>query len=135
MTIGAILLAVAIFVLVAVFTLQPFFTQTDAISLEGDSYERLLTRKSELMADIEELELDFSAEKVDEATFNQQREQLVWRAAALLQQMDGLGRGKTLDLDVEIERAVAQLHRDPCRNCGHVLRVSDNFCPECGEKQ
>ena len=156
MTIGSILLGVALLILVVLFLARPFVQRASLTHLPRTDRQRLLARKEAILTQILALEFDYETGKVPAEVYQPQREAMVDEAAVVLQELDALppvGR-----VDAEIEAAIAQLrgqtaiatppvavpavvpatgkngHGRFCTQCGSPIDPGDKFCARCGHK-
>jgi len=125
MTIGSILVGLAMLLLVAAFIARPFF-ETTAAAPQKTSLTRRQTRKTSLLAEketllqkIRELDFDHDTGKIPTEVYQPQRAAWVTQAAETLKQLDGAAPAKvatkakptikqTTETD-DIEAAVARL--------------------------
>ncbi len=61
---------------------------------EGEEYKHLLMRKEEVLLSIKELEFDFKTDKVSDEDYQGVRHKLELEAAAILERLDELEKGK-----------------------------------------
>lgn len=107
MTVGSILLAVALLILVCVFVLRPVLISQKAIPTETTR----MTDKEQMVDLIRRLDLDFETGKIPEPDYLVERERLVTAAALALQQFDR-GRDQATDsVDQQIEDAISERRR------------------------
>ncbi len=154
MTIGTILLGLALLALVALYLARPFLAP-DPQQHRTTRRQSLLTQKELFLDQIRALDFDFDTNKVPEAVYKKQREHLFGEAKALLQQLDELESHLAADsslanssdaVDAEIEAAIARLrqarpratdgngHAAYCTQCGQPAGPGDKFCAYCGHK-
>ena len=145
---GSILLGVALFVLVGLFVIRPLFRlQEDETLTESQT---LYEEKEALLDQIQALDFDHDTGKIPTELHTHQRAQLVARATAVLQALDAPngsdmnGDAMQVDVDSEIEAAIAQLRRPTspptngngptrfCSQCGTATEPDDKFCAHCG---
>lgn len=145
MTIGSILLGLALLLGVLLYLAQPFLRRETATKSHQTKRQQLLDQKEASMTQIMSLDFDFETGKVPEALYQQQRRELIAEAAVLMEQLDRLPKAEALD--AEIEAAVAQLrahvpalavsangHHRFCPECGTAVDANDKFCANCGQK-
>lgn len=115
--IGSLLLALALFLVVALFVVRPLlFAAPSAAQIARSKREQLQAEKEQILAQIRALDFDFETDKMPEAEYQQARERLLAAAAALLQQIDSLApaagpeaaAGNGVD---EVEAAIAARRR------------------------
>jgi hypothetical protein len=142
----AILLALALLILVGVFVTRPLWLSRAVEDLDQplSRQEALEAEKAALLDEIRALDFDYETGKIPEAVYQQQRQQTVQQAAAILQQLDELVETPTEapagipeEIDREIEAAVARLRQTAAvpAPAGLVPAVSQRFCPQCGERR
>jgi hypothetical protein len=144
MTLGSILLGLALLILVGLFVARPFL-QRDAPSTRPQTgRQQLLAQKEAILAQIMTLEFDFETGKLPVELYQPERTELIAKAAVLLERLDNQPDDKRVEL--EIEAAVAQLrgqrvvtpvpsvngHGRYCPQCGTPTDPDDKFCAACG---
>lgn len=163
MTIGAILLGVALAVLVGLILARPLLQASREEQGRLSQRQLLLAEKEAILAQIRDLDFDHDTGKMPDEIHQHQRAQLMNKAADILKQLEQLA-GKTPlptvpavdgaadDVDVDIEAAVARLRQTRqgqiapkprlastngggfCPQCGSRFDAGDNFCVSCGHK-
>ncbi len=135
MSIGSILLGLALAVLVVPFVAEPLIKnrQRQKAAPENSQNDSPDTAKQSVLAALRDLDFDFRIGKVAEEDYTPLRQQLMAEAAQAVQTADAT-RG---DLDDEIEAAVrmARVSRrksSECPECHASVRDDDRFCPKCG---
>lgn len=101
MTIGSILLSIALLLLTALYIMRPF------LMYQPTNDEKALTltaveEKEQLVQQIRALDHEFEMGKIAEIDYKQERQQLMIAAATRLQQIDNA----TLDVDAQIKAAI-----------------------------
>jgi hypothetical protein len=132
MTIGSILLGLALLVLVVMYIARPLLAtrmrsrrqRRLGTRSRTSNRQSLLAHKEALLAQIHALDFDFETGKLPETDYRQQRELLMSEATAVLRQIDEMDGeieaaaaavpkqavgGRKSDPDAEIEAAVARL--------------------------
>lgn len=143
MTIGSILLALALFILVVLFLARPFLAPTSHEPAPLP-HQKLLAKKETLLEQIRLLDFDFETGKVPEESYQPQRAYLLQEAATVLQQIDQLSPADS-SIEAQIETAVSQLRQHKpapamngkggyCHQCGQPVDLEDKFCASCGQK-
>lgn len=156
MTLGSILLSVALLVVVGTFIARPvLLRQLTPTAKPQTPRQALLAQKEALLEQIRTLEFDYETGKVTEADYQAERQSLVVQAAEALQGLDQLNASSTVD--DEIESAIASLRQtttepkaiEPvppeattapkatkqakfCHQCGEKRDTNDKFCAYCG---
>lgn len=162
MTIGSILLGVALLVLVALVLSRPLLQASREEQEKLSQRQLLLAEKEAILAQIRDLDFDHETGKMPDEIHEHQRAQLMNKAATVLKQLEQLD-GKApqpvvqatngaVDIDDDIEAAVARVRqakkRQPapkprptpangggfCPQCGSPYDAGDNFCVACGHK-
>jgi hypothetical protein len=143
MTIGSILLGLALLVIVALFLARPLFTTTrQSTAYASDRRRQLEKSKEAYLNEIRALDFDHETGKVPTEVYEQQRAQLVVEAAAVLEELEGLPAAEE-DVYSQIEAAIAaKRHRHVlsgkgqqgfCSQCGQPVDSGDKFCAHCGQ--
>jgi hypothetical protein len=150
MTVGSILLGVALLLLVALFIFRPFLMPTARnqrplfTNKQQLSQAALLARKEALLNRVRDLDFDHETGKLPAIEHQQQRLILMNEAAAILRQLDQpAGDEPTAIVPPaadEIEAAIARLRQanKPAPAPGRPAASSNgrdqiNFCPQCGK--
>lgn len=142
-TIGSILLGLALLIIVALFLLRPFFNAPPQAKTLSRRQELLLQKEATLEA-IRALDFDHDTGKLPDAEYEQQRTILMRDAAATLKALDEMPAGPAdEDVYVQIEAAVSLIREQRaasggvpahfCANCGQSLDANDKFCAHCGQ--
>lgn len=140
MTIGSILLGVALFIFTILFLGQPFLR---ARAIRPDTVP-LPLQKEALIAQIKRLTFDYETGKLPADAYQQQRQALVTQTALILREMEA--EATTDGVDADIEAAIQQLRQTMpvatavatgaatayCPQCGTLIDADDNFCASCG---
>ena len=162
MTIGAILLGVALAVVVGLILARPLLQASREEQGNLSQRQLLLAEKEAILAQIRDLDFDHDTGKMPDEIHQHQRTQLMHKAADILKQVEQLEgtvpqpavqtSDGTSDIDVDIEAAVARLRQAPkekiapkprpvsangggfCPHCGSKFDAGDNFCVSCGHK-
>lgn len=162
MTIGSILLSLALLVLVGLFVVRPLLKHSGEHDIYMTKRQRLINEKEVVLAQIQDLDFDYETGKIPTEMYEQQRAHLVQQAAHLLQEIDSLAvtplpESANLASDQEIEAAIARLRQKPaktpaktpapaaaaqanhghgrfCSQCGQQTDPEDKFCAYCGHK-
>lgn len=162
MTIGSILLGVALAVLVGLILARPLLQASREEQVRLTQRQLLLAEKEAILAQIRDLDFDHDTGKMPDEIHQHQRAQLMNSAAGILKQLEEL-EGKTSpeimpaadgtgNVDADIEAAVARIRQARkmkstpkprpvaangggfCPQCGSPFDSSDNFCVSCGHK-
>lgn len=123
MSLGSILLGLALLLVVALVVSRPLFQQRQSRQHQGQPQPELLTRKEGLLAQIRALDFDFETGKLPAEEYQALRQTLVNQAADTLRQLDAVAAisnraapdpaafQREMDLDAAIEAAVARRRR------------------------
>ena len=139
MTTGSVLLAIALFLLAALFVARPFLLPASRQPRLSER-EALQAEKEALLARIRALDFDAQTEKQDDQAYQIERQMLLQSAAVVTAQLDDHEEDK---IDEAIEKMVAQLRQELsekeggsafCPNCGTPVDEGDHFCANCGRK-
>ena len=143
MTIGSILLAIALLIVLLLFLLRPFLTPSTT-SEPMTSEQKLLFQKEKLLDQIRALDFDQNTGKIPAEIYQAQRSHLIHEAALVLQQLDSQAADPTdieAAIEAAIETAVAHLRQassngkgEFCPQCGRPIDPDDKFCATCGHQ-
>lgn len=154
MTIGSILLGIALITLVGLYLARPFFRRDEVeMSERLTPRQKLEIEKEAVLTKIRQTDFDFATGTIPAEVHEEQRAQLVAQAAEILQQIDELADEEET-IDAAIETAVAQIRRQTappaavkppaaasgngqakfCPQCGSPVDPGDKFCTNCGHK-
>lgn len=132
--------------------------QLNAASTTQQTLEELVYRRDATYAAIKDLELDFAADKVSPADYQQLRARLTGQAAEILKQIDRYSEAVDDSLENEIDRLLSQFQttetakdnrlqkqvrreikaenqysqQPHCPNCQALVKPDDAFCSQCG---
>ena len=147
MTIGSILLGLALLIVVVLILARPLILHGRHKSTIAplSTRQQLLLRKENLLNQIRALDFDHDTKKIPDDVYTAQRTELVAETAEVLKRVDTLGT-EDQAIYAEIETAVAQLRQSNhqpvvstngkgrfCTNCGQPIDPGDNFCTSCGQ--
>lgn len=150
MTIGSILLGIALLVLAGLFVVRPFFRPAEQAVVPSERQE-LLEEKEALLDQLQALDFDHETGKIPAELHSYQRAQLVEQATAVMKALDSddphPSSAVAADIDIEIEAAIARLRQQQspastvspnngqarfCSQCGSSTDPDDKFCAHCG---
>lgn len=162
MSIGSILLGVALAVLVGLVLARPLLQASREEQGKVSQRQLLLAEKEAILAQIRDLDFDHDTGKMPDEIHQHQRAQLMNSAADILRQLEQLEVkapqpviqtvNGTVDVDDDIETAVARMRQGKkvksipkpraesangggfCPQCGHPFDAGDKFCVSCGHK-
>ena len=109
MDIGSIFLILGLLVLVVLFISRPLFEkQSVSISQTEHDLSALLAERDRILTALQELDFDYSLQKIPEGEYPAQRERLIQKGADVLRAIDELQTEQTTD-DAEgrLEAAIA----------------------------
>ncbi len=140
MSIGTILVGIALLVLSGAFVARPLFK--GQANLVPAPQNPLVVQRDAIYALIRELDSDHAEGKFNAEDYAAQREQYVSQGVEILKQLDE-HRDSQTTLDDEIEARVLALRqgRAPastgeqarfCTNCGRQAAPNHSFCAGCG---
>lgn len=105
MDIGSLLLALALFLIVAAFVARPIFDRNStANNAPSDS---LIAQREAVLIELRDLDFDHQTGKVSDDDYTEQRARLVVKGAGILRQLESLGKISAAEVDDEIEKAIA----------------------------
>lgn len=162
MTIGSILLGVALAVLVGLVLARPLLQASREEQGKVSRRQLLLAEKEAILAQIRDLDFDHDTGKMPDEIHQHQRAQLMNSAADILRQLEQLEVKASqppapvvngaVDVDDDIETAVARMRQGKkvkstpkpqaasangggyCPQCGNPFDAGDKFCVSCGQK-
>jgi len=114
MTIGSILLSIALLLVVGLFVARPFLFPASRQGAGDDlnEYEALEAQKEAVLAQIRELDFDHETGKVPEEEYQTLRQEYLAEAARLFKALDALRpAGERAEAAGDIEAAVARLRQ------------------------
>ncbi|MCB9421304.1 MAG: zinc ribbon domain-containing protein [Ardenticatenaceae bacterium] len=149
MTIGSILLGVALAVLVGLVLARPLLQASREEQVRLSQRQLLLAEKEAILAQIRELDFDHDTGKMPDEIHQHQRTQLMSSAAAILKQIEELdgtatpaiapavnGVDGSGDVDDDIEAAIARMRQAPKVKTAPrpqpAAASGSGFCPQCG---
>lgn len=133
MTLGALLLGLAVALAVLLYIFAPFLRSDQLSDVAFSMRQQLEAKKEGYLQAIGALDFDLQTGKLDEAYYQMERGQLMQKAADLLSQLDQLPLEPTVD--EQMERAVQGLRQiavRPCPYCLEMTSADDRFCRHCG---
>ncbi len=159
MSIGSILLGLALLIVVGLVLAQPFLTPQEREVRPRSRKQQLLAQKEAVLEEIRLLDFDFDTGKIHEEAYQPQRDQLMAFATAVLKELDTLGEtAPSDDVAAQIEAAVSRVRAQKqglpepafapvkatavpangqtqfCPQCGVKVSAGDKFCAACGHK-
>ena len=150
MTIGTVLLGLALLLLLGLYLARPFLKREIISDHPATKREQLLNEKEAILTQIQKLDFDTDTGKIPAEVSQAQREEMVGEAAKILKALDELESHPSA-IDAEIEAAVARIRKGDtavikpvpvasngkgayCSQCGSPTDAGDNFCTNCGHK-
>lgn len=158
MSIGSILLGLALLIISGLFLAQPFLVSREQEERPRSRKQQLLAQKEAVLEEIRALDFDYETGKIPEDVHQVQREHLVMTATAVLKEIDALGvEAPPDDVAAQIEAAINRVraqkqvtpaasgvplktavssngHTQFCPQCGAKVDGGDKFCAACGHK-
>lgn len=141
-TIGSILMGLAILIVLGLFLARPFFKSSPQ-SVKVSQRHQLLTHKAAVLDSIRALDFDHDTGKLPDEEYERQRAVLMSDAAATLKALDEFPATQHDDVYAQIEAAIGRIKQQQaervgaashfCPNCGQGLASDDNFCARCGQ--
>lgn len=135
MSIGAILIGIAILVATVPFIVNPLLNEKrrkpTAAGLKPATPE---DRHTEALLALRDLEFDYQIGKITDVDYTHLHTSLIAQAAAALEVMDN----QHAELDIRLEEAIRtrrmkqSIAAKACSHCGVALADSDRFCRACG---
>lgn len=151
MDLGSILFGLALLILLAAFVGRPLLNSAN-VSIVGApdrKLSRLLAERDRILNTLQELDMDYAVNKLEERDYRIQRSALVERGAQVLREIDQLSElpptiepAQVNDLEAQIEAEILRLRTrsasesEPagyCPACGSAAQAGDRFCTHCGE--
>lgn len=151
MDLGSILFGLALLILLAAFVGRPLLNSADVsfVGAPDRKLSRLLAERDRILNTLQELDMDYAVNKLDERDYRIQRSALVQRGAQVLREIDQLSElpptiepAQVNDLEAQIESEILRLRHDSerasdpagyCPACGSAAQAGDKFCTHCGE--
>ncbi len=150
MDIGSVLAALALLAVVTAYIVRPLLERRgQGVSDEDHEVSVLLAERDRVLSSLQDLDMDFSMDKILQEDYKRQRQELVKEGARILRRLDELESqdgvsaetAKVHSLEAEIEAEIAALRRSRdgqegrhfCPACGRGVQAEDRFCTHCGE--
>lgn len=150
MDIGSVLAALALLAVVAAYLVRPLLERRgQGVSDEDHELSVLLAERDRVLSSLQDLDMDYSMDKILQEDYTRQRQELVKEGARILRRLDELESQDGLSgeaaevrsLEAEIEAEVAALRQSGdgqqqlhfCPSCGRQVEPEDRFCTHCGE--
>jgi len=150
MDLGSLFIITAVFLGVVLVLIRPFLIPGSGSTAVDPDYSSLLAEKERLLTALEDLEEEYSLQKLPEQDFQRKRKFLIHQTAVLLEELDQLTgslpslkqenpiqeESKADQLEALIETRRQQLRKDQqssCPHCGADIFPGDQFCGQCGE--
>ena len=128
-------LIIGVLAVVAVFAymLMPVVRRRQIEEVEAERWDLgradLEAQREVIYRELRDLDFDHRAGKLADADYQQLRQQLQRRAAAVLMQLDEINA----DVEVDLERRVRSRRKmRVCPSCQVDLAAPSRFCPHCG---
>ena len=141
MELASLMLALALFMIVAAFVLHPILQPAPP---ESDAEANFLqARRARVLTALADLDFEHTTGKIDQADYETERSLLVADGVAVLKQLDeaGLTAPETVDdLDTRIEETIGSIRqtasapaasKNSCPQCNAATGINDRFCATC----
>ena len=144
MDLASLMLALALFLIVAAFVLHPILQPAAPEGTNNPDTNFLQARRASVLSALVDLDFEHATGKIDCLDYESERNQLVADGVAVLKQLDVACMTAPAivdDLDARIEEAVAHIRKPEstpavahqfCSQCGAVTQLNDHFCAQCG---
>jgi hypothetical protein len=155
MTVGSILLGLALLGLVGLFITRPLFNRDRQSYRKPTTRQALQFQKEAVLTEIASLDFDYETGNLPEEEYQQQRQNLMADATVILKQLDALDESAPVSepvqapqadgakpvVDDEIEAAITRLRAKPAQAApapaaGTQAKAANGqsvFCPQCGQ--
>lgn len=153
MNIGSILFIIAVMLLSILYVAYPYLKENQNNSKPKDEKKaqvlKLLEQRERIIFELDELDLDYQANKINEKDYLVMRKEFLQAAAGVMHQLEEIGytdeqqqkglamgfeRNDEYEMLITNRRRVRQEKTSGfCPKCGAPLQKSDMFCPKCGE--
>ncbi len=152
MTIGSILLGLALLLVVGLIIARPLLKPQPRPKSRLTERQALLTQKEAVLTQISNLDFDHETGKVPETDYKQQRAQFMAEATDILRQLDILEGGVSgdgapakpqvaspaRDTEADVEAAIARLRSKPAKEKPAKAEAATSngktkYCPQCGQ--
>ena len=139
----SLMLALALFLIVAAFVLQPILQPTPPENDADTEANFLQARRATVLTALADLDFEHATGKIDRADFEAERSQLVADGVAVLRQIDKAGLTATATVDdvntrtEETDSRTRKPESDPgtsrhsCPQCNATTAPNDRFCDKC----
>ena len=138
MTLGSILLATAVLILVGLFVFRPLLLPHVPRVAGPTKREQLNAEKEALLTEIKALDFDFETGKLPSAEYESERSERVQKAADILRTLDEMPE-EVDSVEAQIEAAIASLRSKGqvaggwvCDSCQTENPAENGFCGKCG---
>ena len=159
MDLGAILLALAVGLAVALFVAQPFLQHRRRATVEAQDVSELMAERDRVINALQELDFDFNLNKIPAEDYPVQRAELLQKGTDILKKLDALAlpsaslsNEKAESVEDRVESAVAARRADSSAAQAAPRALADDdmeamivtrrknrkeksggFCPRCGK--
>ena len=143
MELASMMLALALFLVVAAFVLRPILRPAEPEHETNPEAHFLQVRRARVLAALADLDFDHSTGKIDRADYESERSQLVADGVEVLKQLDDAGLTSPIIVEYLDTRpeGMDRIHpTDPtpdalehlCPQCDAATGTNDKFCAKCG---
>ena len=109
------------------------------LPVKDDSLEQLRHERDRIYSSLRELEMDEQLGEITRSDYLSLTDRYKKEAVGILKRIDADQRDALLELDHEIEEAIAEARKTPrpsaeihCVNCSASMSEDDRFCRKCG---
>ena len=139
----SLMLALALFLIVAAFVLQPILQPTPPENDADTEANFLQARRATVLTALSDLDFEHATGKIDQADFEAERSQIVADGVAVLKQLDEAGPTSPAavdNLNTRTEETNARIRKPEsnpatsehsCPQCNAVTGPNDRFCDKC----
>ena len=142
MDIASLLLALALFLIVAAFVTRPLLQAAAPENGLDTVANSLQARRAMVLSALADLDFEYSTGKLDRSDYESERSQLISDGVAVLKQLDEAGLTTPANnMNAEIEQIAARIlqpksdlaaSKNSCPQCDTESRSEDRLCQKCG---
>jgi len=142
MDLASLVLALALFLIVAAFVTRPLLHTTAPENGVDTEANFLQARRAMVLSAMADLDFEYSTGKIDQADYESERSQLIADGVAVLKQLDEAGLTTPAnDMKAQIEETTARIlqpesalgaSKNSCPQCHAESASDDRLCQKCG---